>query len=153
MSTFPDIDYTAISHDVWTIKLSFLAAGKSDSDYEDTVELSGGPMEFCYEYGNLHSYLFADESSDAGIIKKHEYITLNLCIGYFRRISKLVDGLFDLPDPLLESLGGVGLLPFINAPLYTYCSREYYSGGEEYDGEYIGAELVYKDELGDTFFV
>ena len=47
MSSVADIDYTALSHDVWTIKLSFLAADKSESDYEDTVELCDGPMEFC----------------------------------------------------------------------------------------------------------
>lgn len=153
MSSLPDIDYTAVSHDIWTIKLSFLAANKSESDYEDIVLLSDGPTEAWYEYGNIHSFLFAEKSGDAGKIKRHRYILWNLSVGFLRKISRSVDELFDVPDPLIESLGGVSLLPYITVPLYDYRSRDYYSGGEEYNGEYIGEELVYKDENGDTFFM
>lgn len=150
-----DIDYDDIKYDAWTIQLSYIAADKTESDYEAALELIGGPAVSSYQFGDVYSYLFAEETYDLARHYKYDDIIFMLSVGYLRSIVKSINlnpVVFNVTDPLLDVFGGSIVGYFISPPLYVYFTGDYYSNGEEYDGEDLGLPLVYVDSDGETYF-
>lgn len=156
MNSDLDIDYDDIRYDSWTLKLSYMVAdNKFEIDYEADVELIGGPEISRYQFGNVYSYLFAEETDDLAKHNEYDYLIFMLSVGYLRSFLNSIDLNpleFNVTDPLLDGLGGSILAYQIAPPLYVYWTRDYYSNGEEYDGEDLGLPLVYVNSDGETYF-
>ena len=155
MNSDLDIDYHDIRYDSWTMKLSYMAADKTESDYEADLELVGGPEMSSYQGGNVYTYLFAQETYDIGQHHEYNYLIFMLSVGYLRSFVNSINlnpVEFNVTDPLLDGLAGSILAYYISPPLYVYFTEDYLSNGEEYDGQDLGLPLVYVNSDGETYF-
>lgn len=150
-----EIDYDDIRYDSWTMKLSYIAADRTESDYEDDLKLVGGPEISSYQFGDVYTYLFAEETDDLAKHYKYDYIIFMLSVGYLRSCLNSINLNpleFNVTDPLLDGFGGSILAYQIAPPLYVYFTGDYFSNGEEYDGQDLGLPLVYVNSDGETYF-